>query len=550
MKLTSCFSFGAFVLMLACSSTEGGGGSDKSGCLTNADCPGDGICVSGGCVASDVAGVAWDGVQPFEDAAEEPPEVEGPDLRETWNPPEPAQDTQAPDSGEAALEIIEDVHDGEVAPEPLFEPGAEVSPEAVPEIVPETADESVEPPGYEPCDSLAGCELDALCNLSLGRCEPRGSWTAATPSLFSFSPPAGAPGDRLVIDGERFYATMLGSLAVSISIGSVSLGSFSGLQVDENRIVAAIPAGASGPIVVHTEDGLALSSATPLALTEAGALGCDGTSPAASGAPGSEPLAAGPHAAGYVDLAQATARLYYPAQCGSLRRPAMPGTWPLVVMLHGNGAVYLMYEYAAELLATWGFISVIPATDSNNDYSAEVVAQIAALVAELRGRPLDGIHDALIGAATTNELAWVGHSRGCARTQNTVDAHEELWNATVGTVFLGPHDDGTVVPGLFLVIGAGKDGQSFPGMTESAYDRQAAPRWKVWIPGANHGNFADHKVYYLFDGQPEITRHEQLGITASFLLPFMQRAFGASEAFAAQLDSPPPSPIYEVTHDP
>ncbi len=209
-----------------------------------------------------------------------------------------------------------------------------------------------------------------------------------------------------------------------------------------------------------------------------------------------------------------------------------------------------MYEYAAQLLATWGFVSVIPATDSNNEYSAQVVAQVSGLVAQLRGRALDGLHPALNGLSTTNELAWFGHSRGCARTQNTIDAHPDLAAATVGVAFLGPHDDATVVPGAFMVIGAGQDGQSGPAFTQDAYDRQAAPRWKVWIPGANHGNFADHKVYYSFDGQPQITRHEQLGITASFLLPFVQRAFGQSEPFAAQLDSPPASPLYDVTFEP
>ena len=168
----------------------------------------------------------------------------------------------------------------------------------------------------------------------------------------------------------------------------------------------------------------------------------------------------------------------------------------------------------------------------------------------VRGRSLAGLHPALADLSTTEQVAWIGHSRGCARTQNTVDAHADLWAATVGTVFLGPHDDQTVVPGAFLVIGAGKDGQSFPTFTHQAYDRQSAPRWKVWMPGANHGNFADHKVYYSFDRQPEITRHEQLGVTASFVLPFMQRFFGLAEPFAGQLDSPPESPSYEVSFEP
>ena len=69
------------------------------------------------------------------------------------------------------------------------------------------------------------------------------------------------------------------------------------------------------------------------------------------------------------------------------------------------------------------------------------------------------------------------------------------------------------------------------------------------MPGANHGNFADHKVYYSFDRQPQITRHEQLGITASFVLPFMQRVFGLAEPFAEQLDSPPESPHYDITFE-
>ncbi|MBL6974610.1 MAG: hypothetical protein ISR64_02655 [Deltaproteobacteria bacterium] len=395
------------------------------------------------------------------------------------------------------------------------------------------------------CRSMDDCTPDEICDFALQRCDPRSTWKDPYQALFSFHPPAGAAGDRIVIDGARFYTSFIGALAVKAYIGNQLLSGNWAVEVDENRIVAGVPAGASGPVKVVYEGGGTMTSAGSFGATATGVLACDGSTPG-PGAPGTQPFSTGPHAAGYVDMDLHATRVFYPAQCGSIRRPAIPGTWPVVGLLHGNGALHMNLEYLGQLLATWGFVSFMPQSQGLNEYSQDVVDALHDVISTLRGSDLSSIHPALTGVTTMTDIAFVGHSKGCARMQHVLGWDGDLKAHTKATAFLGPADDGDVMPGLFLVIGAGHDGQSFAMFTEDAYDRQPPPRWKVFMPGGNHGSFCDHKVYYMFDGQPDITRHQQLRTVMSFVVPLMQRAFGQAEPFATQLDSPPPSAIYDV----
>ena len=201
------------------------------------------------------------------------------------------------------------------------------------------------------------------------------------------------------------------------------------------------------------------------------------------------------------------------------------------------------------MLASWGFLSVMPQTDSNNEFDPAVVERIRGLVDPIRGQELSAVHDVLAGVSASDAIAFVGHSRGCGRMQDTFEQTPALREHVVASIFLGPHGTNFVVPGLFLVIGATEDGQSLPVMSDDAYARQAAPRWKIIVQGGNHSLFSDHKVYHLFDGEPSVTRTEQLRVVVAFTLPLLQRAFGHDEPFAAQLDTPPSASTHTVTHE-
>ena len=412
----------------------------------------------------------------------------------------------------------------------------------------DSGDDSGQPPIPVSCRSFDECGLDEVCDFSTGRCEVRSTWKDPVAGLHGFHPEEGGPGDWIIIDGQRFFAGLLGEFSVKADIGKVALTGFgSGGQVGENRILAPVPSSASGVVSVLFQSGEYLSFDTLFVQAPTGVLPCDGGTPGST-VPGDTPRAAGPHAAGYVDIGISFTRIYYPALCGSVRRTGKTGTWPVVGILHGNGAIHVNYEYLAQLLATWGFVSFMPLSEHNNTYSEDVVTFLKEIIDQMRDRDLSTIHPVLEGVKTTPEIAFIGHSRGTARMQNVLAAHPQLESHTVATVFLGPTDEGQVMPGLFLVAGAAKDGQSFPGYTSEAYARQPPQKWKIWFPGGNHGSFCDHKVYNMFDGAPTIKRHQQLAAVQSFVLPLMQRAFNQIEPFADQLDAPPASPIYEVEY--
>ncbi|NOZ01492.1 MAG: hypothetical protein GXP54_06330 [Deltaproteobacteria bacterium] len=398
-----------------------------------------------------------------------------------------------------------------------------------------------------PCRSFTDCGLDETCNFALERCEGRSTWKEAEQGLYAFHPRAGAVGDRIVIDGARFFSTLLGGLSVKASIGGKSVISNWASSMDENRILADVPSGASGQVKIGFEGGAWMTFPMEFGTAPTGVIACDGTTPG-TGPPGIEPGSMGPYAAGYLDIELHKTRIFYPAKCGSIRRPAEPGTWPVVGLLHGNGALHINLEYLGQALASWGFVSFMPQSEALNEYSQDVVDKLIEVVNLVWNRDLSTIHPALAGVSTTSDIAFAGHSRGCARMQHILDWDADLKAHTRGVVFIGPADDGVVVPGMFMVFGAGKDGQSFEFATNDAYARQSAPKWKIFMPGGNHGSFCDHKIYWMFDGQPTIKRHDQLQTVLSFALPFLQRAFGLFEPFADQLDTPPSSSIYQVEY--
>jgi len=371
--------------------------------------------------------------------------------------------------------------------------------------------------------------------------------------LNGFHPLRAGAGDVLVLDGARFWSGLFPS--AKVRVGGVDVTPHKPL-LDSTRLLAPLPKALSGVVQVITGGGKTLTVAGAIKAAPAGALPCDGSTPGATGKAGASPASAGPHGAGYLDLSGTTvARLFYPAKCGGVRRPAKKGTWPLVLIMHGNGAGYLHYEYLGQLLATWGILALLP--DAQVDYKAKDIVKIsAAQVATLRAaikvaraKDLKSASTVLAGVRASGKVAWVGHSRGTARIQAVQAADATLKAATVATVFLGPVDDGKVVPGSFLVVAGTHDSQSPAYIYNPTYARQKKPRYRVVIKGGNHSLFTDHKVWSGFlDQKPTVSRAAQQGVVATFALPLLQRAFGQAQPFAKIMDSPPASATYTVTY--
>lgn len=411
------------------------------------------------------------------------------------------------------------------------------------------------------CVSFEDCSDDEVCEFSLGRCQKRGTWTDTATAVYGYHPAAATVGDNLVIDGTVLcQQAMMGCTGGRVKIGSVALSGFS-VPTDENRMIVKVTAAMKGIVTVYDAAGKGVSLPTPFMQAPTGVLECDGSTPAASGVPGISPRHVGPFAAGYVDLDdELGTRVFYPAQCGSIRRPPVTdAVWPLVMIMHGNGALYMNHEHLAQLLATWGFVSVMPSTLMNMagdpQGADDLIAQVMPLVQRVRGKDLAAEHPVLSGVLTSEDVVWVGHSRGSGRSEELIGADSDLAAHTKGGIFLGPVDDGMPVPGMLIVFGAGHDLQSGSLSYNAPYRDHDGPKWLVEIPGGNHGSFCDHKVYgygslgtMFGDAKPDISRHQQLEIVQTFGLPFVQRAFGGDELFSGLLDSPPSDTMYKIVH--
>mgnify|MGYP003791757643 CR=1 FL=1 len=429
-------------------------------------------------------------------------------------------------------------------------------------VVPDTQEEDTSEPAPF-CDGYDDCADNESCLLSLGMCQTRATWTSAALGLFNVHSMDGAASDRLIIDGERFTTGGLLAGDVKVKVGTV-LVSGTSIAKDENRLYIAVSGTMQGQITVYDSDNKVATIPGPFKQSPKGKVACDGSTPAASGEIPENPWEAGPYAAGYVDIkadwGTSKTRVYYPAECGSIRRPAVVGTWPLVVILHGNGALHLQYEYLAELFATWGFVSIMPLTISNlvnEDYS-QLIFDTAPVIERFRGKELSAEHEVLAGVTTTSNIFFVGHSRGTGRAEELANVNESgLWDYTLGGIYLGPVDDyGWSVPGYLMVFGGGKDRQSNAMTYEAGYNEHTGDKWLIEIPGANHGSFCDHKVYGygalgpMGDAEPLISRHRQHMIVQMFAVPLIQRAFGLDEPFTDYLDLPPAGTDYTVEHAP
>ena len=147
-------------------------------------------------------------------------------------------------------------------------------------------------------------------------------------------------------------------------------------------------------------------------------------------------------------------RVFYPAE---LDDPGFTATFPLVVISHGNGHSYAMYDFLGEHLASYGYIVL---THDNNTNPGIQTASLSTLrftdrLLDEQGTLAGGVLDGHIDAT---RISWIGHSRGGEGVVRAYDRMvDEGWAPThylptdiVLVVSIAPTDflghDGSVEP--------------------------------------------------------------------------------------------------------
>ncbi len=192
-----------------------------------------------------------------------------------------------------------------------------------------------------------------------------------------------------------------------------------------------------------------------------------------------------------------TATIRYPATVSGSDAAFAPGSYPLVLIMHGNSGYdtsYLGYNYLLDHLASHGFIAM----SIYAPVGVAIETRARAILAHLEIMAQNNSNPGLFqGHIDFNNVGIAGHSRGGeavvrAAQINTAEALD--WNLRAG-VSIAPtdyHHYGD--PGLpLLVIYGANDGDvagTWPDRTcFNIYDEAGRPRYFVFVYGATHDRF-------------------------------------------------------------
>jgi hypothetical protein len=252
-----------------------------------------------------------------------------------------------------------------------------------------------------------------------------------------------------------------------------------------------------------------------------------------------------------------TATIRYPATSSGVDASCASGSFPLVVMMHGNSNMessYLGYNYLLDHLASHGFIamSIYAPSGLMIEGRARIILSHLATMAQLNSVGLfhNHIDMANIGIA--------GHSRGgeAVVRASRINAAESLgWNlkAAVSIAPTDYHHDGPAgVPQL--VIYGSNDGDvsgDWPNRTcFNIYDEAGRPRSFIFVYGGTHDRFntewasIESSSELQWDITPSdypnlisLTDHENVakGYVTAFTQLHLQRRTEQEEYFSANL---------------
>ncbi len=197
------------------------------------------------------------------------------------------------------------------------------------------------------------------------------------------------------------------------------------------------------------------------------------------------------------DALPLTASVRYPAQASGIDAAFAPGSFPLVVVMHGNSGYdtsYLGYNYLLDQLASQGFVamSIYAPVGVMIETRARAILAHINIMAQNNANP--GLFQ---GHIDLNHIGIAGHSRGGEAVVRAarINAAEGLgWNIQAG-VSIAPtdyHHYGD--PGIpLLVIYGSNDGDvagTWPDRTcFNIYDEAGRPRSFIFVYGATHDQF-------------------------------------------------------------
>lgn len=195
------------------------------------------------------------------------------------------------------------------------------------------------------------------------------------------------------------------------------------------------------------------------------------------------------------------ARLWYPTGIATM------GQRPLVVISHGNGHQYTWYDYLGTHLASWGYIVIshqnntVPGIETSSTTTLQHTSAIIAQQTTVAGGALNGHID-------TNNIAWIGHSRG---GEGIARAYDRIFDATyvptgfvlanlkflcsiAPTDFLGVTSAHPHLANYMLLWGAADgDVSGVPNNTVAwsfdLFERSGGMHNSVYVHGADHNDF-------------------------------------------------------------
>jgi hypothetical protein len=197
-------------------------------------------------------------------------------------------------------------------------------------------------------------------------------------------------------------------------------------------------------------------------------------------------------------------RIYYP---DPLDDPGFAGTFPLVVVSHGNGHCFDWYDFLGTHLASYGYIvmshdnDTMPGIETASETTLVFTDRILNEQSTLGGGVLAGHID-------SSRIAWIGHSRG---GEGIVRAYDRLideaypssaftaddlvvLSSIAPTDFLGPAQSDPKGVAYHLLYGS-SDGDVC-GCPNSAvaqsfllFERATGARQSTYVHGADHNDF-------------------------------------------------------------
>ena len=214
-------------------------------------------------------------------------------------------------------------------------------------------------------------------------------------------------------------------------------------------------------------------------------------------------------------------RVFYPAV---LDDPTFLGSFPLVVISHGNGMNYAWYDFLQEHLASYGFIVM---SHANNTFPGVETASTSTLqntdgFLQDQGTMAGGVLD---GHIDSSRISWIGHSRGGEGVVRAYDrivdegypvtsysANDLVFISSIApTDFLGPSETDPHDTTYHLLVG-GADGDvsgcfdTDPSDSFNVYERGTGKKSANYMHGAGHNHFNE-----CGNGFPDATGPDQPG---------------------------------------